>query len=258
MGFVAGNPTTEAFSDMAGVYVDLSRPARRLLAMADLQPAERVIDVGCGPGTVAVAAAELVGDEGQVVAVDLAPGMLTRAREVAAGSENVEVLPMDARALAFSDASFDAVVANSVVQVHRSLLSGRVEAGPPPRRQAGVFVSVRTRGVDQALPEVRRSPPRAPAHRDDRPSHCSRRCSRRGQGAGSPGIRHCRFRGEQVVRNYRSAEDAFSDEYRHGARILLEALPDDALAEFKTAYIEAVSVSTGAEIPFQFHFWCFR
>jgi len=47
----------------------------------ELQPGMTVLDVGCGPGRVAVPVAKRVGEQGEVVAVDIQPGMLRRARE---------------------------------------------------------------------------------------------------------------------------------------------------------------------------------
>lgn len=48
----------------------------------DLQRGMRVLDIGCGPGRVAVPIAKRVAD-GEVVAVDIQPGMLKRAQEKA-------------------------------------------------------------------------------------------------------------------------------------------------------------------------------
>ena len=51
-----------------------------LLARADLQPGQAVIDLGSGTGAVAFAAAERVGPTGRVTAVDISPEMLSKAR----------------------------------------------------------------------------------------------------------------------------------------------------------------------------------
>jgi len=48
-----------------------------------LRPGMRVLDVGCGPGRVTIPVAREVGPRGEVVAIDLQEGMLTRAREKA-------------------------------------------------------------------------------------------------------------------------------------------------------------------------------
>ena len=43
---------------------------RRLLEEAGIGRGMKVLDVGCGPGDVSLLAAELVGEEGQVIGVD--------------------------------------------------------------------------------------------------------------------------------------------------------------------------------------------
>ena len=61
----------------------------------DLETGMTVADVGCGPGRVTVPTAQRVAPAGKVVALDIQPGMLTRAKEKAqaAGLTNIEFLP---------------------------------------------------------------------------------------------------------------------------------------------------------------------
>jgi ubiquinone/menaquinone biosynthesis C-methylase UbiE len=53
--------------------------------------------VGCGPGRVTLPAARRVGPQGEVVAIDLQPGMLSRAREraEAANLHNIRFLQVE-------------------------------------------------------------------------------------------------------------------------------------------------------------------
>ena len=53
---------------------------RGLLAAAALAPGERVLDVACGTGQVALQAAEAVGARGSVLGVDLSARMVDAAR----------------------------------------------------------------------------------------------------------------------------------------------------------------------------------
>ncbi|MCG6872671.1 MAG: methyltransferase domain-containing protein [Gammaproteobacteria bacterium] len=57
-----------------------------------LSPGMTVLDAGCGPGRVTIPLANSVGPAGRVVALDIQPGMLARAktRTEAAGHTNVE------------------------------------------------------------------------------------------------------------------------------------------------------------------------
>ncbi len=84
----------------------------RLVEMASMEAGGRVLDVATGIGEPALTAARKVGPTGSVVATDLAPQMLSIARERAreAGLENVDFVEVDAEALDFTVGSFDAAV----------------------------------------------------------------------------------------------------------------------------------------------------
>ena len=85
--------------------------ANRLVELAQLQSAERVLDVGTGSGVVALRAAKGLGPQGRVVGVDLSQGMLERARASANSLGNaIEFRQMDAERLDFENKSFDSVL----------------------------------------------------------------------------------------------------------------------------------------------------
>lgn len=72
--------------------------ARAIVQRLDLQPGMQVLDVGCGPGRLAIPIAAQVGPQGQVVAIDVQPGMLRRAQEKAreANINNIRFLQVGA------------------------------------------------------------------------------------------------------------------------------------------------------------------
>jgi SAM-dependent methyltransferase len=84
----------------------------RIVACAELQPSETVLDVACGKGATLVDAARAVGDRGQVLGVDIVEDMVHGARRaiVAAGLSNAQAKVMDGEALELPDASFDVVI----------------------------------------------------------------------------------------------------------------------------------------------------
>lgn len=89
------------------------RPAQqRLLAQADLQPRERVLDVACGTGLVTLPAARHVGPGGKVCAVDLSDEMVATVRRNARRHQlgQVQTRRMNAEALDVPDHAFDAVL----------------------------------------------------------------------------------------------------------------------------------------------------
>jgi SAM-dependent methyltransferase len=67
------------------------------LERARVAPGERVLDVGCGTGATTVALARMVGSAGHVLGVDVAPALLQRAREHAAGWPQIELIEADAQ-----------------------------------------------------------------------------------------------------------------------------------------------------------------
>lgn len=83
-----------------------------IIASADPQPGETVLDVAAGPGETGFLAAGAVGAAGRVITTDIAPGMVDAARRgaTARGLTNVECRVMDAQAMDLPDGSVDAVI----------------------------------------------------------------------------------------------------------------------------------------------------
>jgi SAM-dependent methyltransferase len=86
--------------------------SERLMAMARVEPGQRVLDVAAGYGEPSLTAAKIVGPQGAIVATDISAGMLEYGREraAAAGLQNVEFVESDALSLEFPPGSFDAAV----------------------------------------------------------------------------------------------------------------------------------------------------
>jgi SAM-dependent methyltransferase len=80
-----------------------------------LAPDARVLDVGCGPGTITAGLADRV-PQGHVTGLDAAPGVVEQARAAAGGRANVDFVQGDIYALDYPDGSFDVVHAHQVLQ----------------------------------------------------------------------------------------------------------------------------------------------
>lgn len=95
------------------------RTATRELAflVPHLRAGMRVLDCGCGPGSITVGLAEIVAP-GEVVGVDIEPRQLEAARTLAGGrgARNLRFEAGSILALPFPDASFDVAVAHFVIE----------------------------------------------------------------------------------------------------------------------------------------------
>jgi len=106
-------PDSQALIDAATAYEAIFVPALfqewadRVAQAAHLSPGKRVLDVACGTGVLARAAAARVAPAGAVVGVDANPGMLTVAARI---TPAIEWRQAPAEALPFPDQAFDAVV----------------------------------------------------------------------------------------------------------------------------------------------------
>src|SRR4051794_9283923 len=95
-------------------YVDARAEALtvRMLERTAPRPGERVLELACGVGGVAFAAAPLVAPDGEVVQSDVAAEMaeIAAARAGALGLQNVRTRVLDLEAIAEPDATYDVVV----------------------------------------------------------------------------------------------------------------------------------------------------
>ncbi len=132
-----------------------------------LRPDHRVLDVATGPGTLALLAAPVVA---RVDAVDFSPGMVEQVGIYAAraGISNVTPQVMDASALAFPDATFDAAFcmfgffffpdrAKAFREIHRVLRPGGqivIATWSPIERRP--LMRIAFEAFAEALPQVPR------------------------------------------------------------------------------------------------------
>lgn len=91
-----------------------ARGRQRVIDLVDARPGMRVLDLACGPGNLTRRIAALIRPDGEVVGVDLAPGMIARAR--AAHIANATFEEMDIEELRFPDDTFDAALCGHGLQ----------------------------------------------------------------------------------------------------------------------------------------------
>ncbi len=110
----------------------------RALELLELTEGDTFLDLGCGPGFLAMEAAPVVGSAGQVHALDSSDNMLDMARARAGKhteSKQIQFHAGDATSLPFDDAQFDAIavlqvyeyvgdVDKALAELHRTLKPG--------------------------------------------------------------------------------------------------------------------------------------
>lgn len=101
--------SVEAFSGVSNVSI-----------LAEIRPATRVLDLGCGAGLDSLIAARRSGPRGRVVGVDFSPAMLERAHSAAteAALSNVIFCRADAEALPIKSGSIDVALVNGIFNLN--------------------------------------------------------------------------------------------------------------------------------------------
>src|SRR6185312_16524084 len=103
----AKQQATWSEGDFSKVGAHITYVAERLAEALTIMPSDRVLDVACGSGNGAIAAARR--SWVPVVGADFVPALLERGRERAAAEGlEIEFVEGDAQSLPFPDASFDA------------------------------------------------------------------------------------------------------------------------------------------------------
>lgn len=104
-----------------------------ILRLAHLEPGESVLDVGCGTGTLAIAAKRHVGPTGAVYGVDASPEMIARA-DKKAKKTGIDVLFRQgtSQALPLPDSQFDIVL--STLMLHHLPRNARKQCACEIRR----------------------------------------------------------------------------------------------------------------------------
>jgi ubiquinone/menaquinone biosynthesis C-methylase UbiE len=90
---------------------DIFQPPKKVLAEVKIEQGYSILDYGCGPGSYATVAAELVGEAGKVYALDIKPLAVEQVKKAAAekGLTNIETILSD-YATGLPDGSIDVVL----------------------------------------------------------------------------------------------------------------------------------------------------
>jgi ubiquinone/menaquinone biosynthesis C-methylase UbiE len=148
---------TARFYDLMAWVVMLGRERafrEKLIDLARLKNGESVLDVGCGTGTLAIAAKQGVGSTGKAYGIDASPEMIARA-DRKAKKAGIEVVFKNGvvEALPFPDAQFDVVF--STLMLHHLPREAREKCAREMRRV--LKPGGRVLAVDFSSPQKKRS-----------------------------------------------------------------------------------------------------
>jgi len=147
----------------------------RMLELSAIVAGFKLLDIASGTGEPAISAAQIVGESGKVVGIDLVDEMLAIAREKSAKAhlDNIEFHCIDAETLDFAADSFDAVTIRwglmfmpepqaCLAAAHKALKqNGRISLACWAAPEKNPFVSVPIKTLTQYM-DVPVPPPGAP------------------------------------------------------------------------------------------------
>ena len=84
----------------------------KMLQAADIKPGETILEVGCGTGFFTIPAAQMIGDQGHLIAMDVMSGYLEQVSKKVemAGLKNVDVIKRDALITGLEFESIDKIL----------------------------------------------------------------------------------------------------------------------------------------------------
>lgn len=102
-------------SQVASSYCGVGNP----FSLGQLNPGERILDIGCGAGVDTILAGIIVGTKGSAVGVDIISEMIDRAKTNLnmMDSENIYFKKASGDNLPFEDNSFDVVISNGAINL---------------------------------------------------------------------------------------------------------------------------------------------
>jgi ubiquinone/menaquinone biosynthesis C-methylase UbiE len=256
------DPTSDAVAavfDRAAEHYDTSIPffarfGQRLVEVADVQAGEKVLDLASGRGASLIPAARAVGSSGRVIGVDLAPKMVELLNEDlrSHGLTQASAVVGDATHLDLPDDEFDVALCGFTLMLLPAPVHAAAELARTVRPGGRIAVSLPTGAgpewsfygelLSEFAPRAIRPLPPAPGPPLDL-----------AQVLGDVGFEKIRSLDEIEDFSFANADAWWSWVWSQGMRAVLEALPSDALDEFRSAGEDRLQAITGSDGSIPLH-----
>ncbi|WP_424356709.1 class I SAM-dependent methyltransferase [Methanocella sp. MCL-LM] len=147
------------YYDLIMVFLSFGREKklRQLeIEISQIKPGDRVLEIGCGTGTLTLAAKERVGPSGEMSAIDIAPEMVAKARQKAMRKgADISIKEGSIASIPFPENHFDAVMCSFMIfhmpeDVRRKGLKEIYRVLKP----GGHFIAIDTEPVEKLTPEL--------------------------------------------------------------------------------------------------------
>jgi arsenite methyltransferase len=149
---------------------DVVAQRRQTLRTLALQPGERVLGIGSGPGLLVAEMAEVVGPSGHVTGLEISDSMLALGRRRCANRfirDRVAFVKADAAALPFPDGTFDVAVSTQVYEYVADLKAAFAELHRVLRPGGRALIIRHRLGLDRLERRRRRADAAAPCRLDE-------------------------------------------------------------------------------------------
>ncbi len=228
--------------------------ADRLIARLNPAPGTKLLDIATGTGVVALAAAQAVGAQGRVMAIDLAGAMLDRLQEkiVKFGIPNIDLHVMDAAALDFRRDYFDYVLCSFGIFFLPDMsaaLRGWLRVLKPGGRV--VFTTFGKRAFQPMMELfVQRLQRHGVLSPDDSPTTAGTRLADPGRCRellGSAGLRQIEVTTEQLGYHLKDESQWWDVLWNSGTRGWIEQIPPAQRELFKTEHLAEIHPLVGEQ-----------
>ena len=227
--------------------------AERLVASAGVARGDRVLDVACGTGAVAIAAARPVAPDGSVAATDLSPSMVEEARAAVARERvAVAVEVGDATRVDAPDGAFDVVLCGFGIfflpDARAALAEWRRVLRPGGRLGLSTWDASADERWAWESDLVREFAPKLPQHVLTTAGSMRGRfntAEKLADALTEAGFEQVRTEVSSIERHYERPEQWWEWTHSHGNRVLSDNLPEGDAARFRQRGLEEFTRAFG-------------